>query len=109
VVGQINLPPYRGPWRPLDLVAIEIIFGCLFEVFRHVSQDTGTKTSAGDDIQPLKRTEDNTCAQVTDNSLLVAMKLICIMITSLFVGNHLRVNHQSALVSSRPLHRYLHL
>jgi hypothetical protein len=37
------------------------------------------------------------------------MKLIYKMTTSLFVGNHLRTNHQSALVSSRLLHIYLHL
>jgi hypothetical protein len=33
VMTQIKLPPYRGPWSPLDLVAIEIIFGHLFEAF----------------------------------------------------------------------------
>jgi hypothetical protein len=33
VMIQIELPPYRGPQRPLDLVAIEIVFGHLFEVF----------------------------------------------------------------------------
>jgi hypothetical protein len=33
VMTQIELPPYRGHRRPLDLVAIEIIFGRLFEVF----------------------------------------------------------------------------
>jgi hypothetical protein len=52
---QIELPPYRGPHSPLDLVAIEIIFGRLFEVFQHTTQATGTATSAGDDIQPQKK------------------------------------------------------
>jgi hypothetical protein len=33
VMTQIELPPYRGPKSPLDLVAIEIIFGRLFEAF----------------------------------------------------------------------------
>jgi hypothetical protein len=33
VMTQIELPPYREPRRPLDLVTIEIIFGCLFETF----------------------------------------------------------------------------
>jgi hypothetical protein len=33
VMTQIELPLYRGPRSPLDSVAIEIIFGCLFEVF----------------------------------------------------------------------------
>jgi hypothetical protein len=34
---QNELPPYREPRRPLYLVAIEIIFWRLFEVFRHTS------------------------------------------------------------------------
>jgi hypothetical protein len=30
---QIELPPYRRPRSSLDLVDVEIIFGCLFEAF----------------------------------------------------------------------------
>jgi hypothetical protein len=52
---QIELPPYRGPHSPLDLVIVEIIFGHLFEAFRRVSQAAGTGTSAGDDIPPRKK------------------------------------------------------
>jgi hypothetical protein len=33
VMTQIELPPYRRPKSPLDLVVIEIIFGCLFKAF----------------------------------------------------------------------------
>jgi hypothetical protein len=33
VMTQIELPPYRGPRSPLDLVAIDIIFEHLFEAF----------------------------------------------------------------------------
>jgi hypothetical protein len=44
-----KVPPYRGPQSPLDLVAIEFVFGCLFEAFRHTSQVAGTGTSAGAD------------------------------------------------------------
>jgi hypothetical protein len=51
----IELPPYRGPQSSLDLVAIEHIFGCHFEAFRHVSQATKTSTLAADDAQPSKR------------------------------------------------------
>jgi hypothetical protein len=52
---QIELPPYRGPCSPLDLVTIEIIFGSFFETFRRVSQDAGTGTSTGDNIPPRKK------------------------------------------------------
>jgi hypothetical protein len=30
---QTDLPPYRGPQRPLDLVAIEVVFWRPFDVF----------------------------------------------------------------------------
>jgi hypothetical protein len=49
---QIELPPYGGPHSLLDLVAIEIIFGCLFEAFRCVAQAAGTGASAGADTPP---------------------------------------------------------
>jgi hypothetical protein len=49
VMIQIKHAPYHGPQSPLDLVAVEIIFGCLFEAFRHASQAAGSGASAGDD------------------------------------------------------------
>jgi hypothetical protein len=33
VMTHIELPPYCDPHSPLDLIAIEIIFGCIFEAF----------------------------------------------------------------------------
>jgi hypothetical protein len=51
----IELPPYHESRSPLDLVAVEHIFGRLFEDFRHVIQVARTGTSAGDDAQPSKR------------------------------------------------------
>jgi hypothetical protein len=32
-MSQIELPPYREPHSPLDLIVVEIIFGRLFEAF----------------------------------------------------------------------------
>jgi hypothetical protein len=54
-MNQIELPPYREPRSPLDLVAVEIIFGHLFEAFQRVSQDAGTDISARDNIPPRKK------------------------------------------------------
>jgi hypothetical protein len=51
----IELPPYRRPRSPLDLVVVEHIFGRLFEAFRLASQAARTDTSAGGDAQPSKR------------------------------------------------------
>jgi hypothetical protein len=55
VTSHIELPPYCGPRSPLDLVAIEIVFGHLFEAFRHTSQAIGTGTLAGLDTQLAKK------------------------------------------------------
>jgi hypothetical protein len=55
VMTQIELPPYRGPKSPLDLVAIEMIFWCLFEVFQRTSQAVGARSSVGGDTQPLNK------------------------------------------------------
>jgi hypothetical protein len=52
---HIELPPYRGPRSSLDLIAIEIILGRLFEAFRHTSYAAGTGTSIDSDIQPQKK------------------------------------------------------
>jgi hypothetical protein len=56
VTTQIELPLYRGSRRPSDLVTAKNIFGHLFESFENTSQATGTGATAGDDIQPSKRT-----------------------------------------------------
>jgi hypothetical protein len=52
---QIELPPYHVPCSLLDLVDGEIIFGCLFEAFRRISQAAGTGTLIDDDIPPRKK------------------------------------------------------
>jgi hypothetical protein len=45
----IELPPYRGSRSPLDIVAVEHLFGRLFEAFQHISQATRIDAPAGDD------------------------------------------------------------
>jgi hypothetical protein len=42
VMTQVELPPYCGPCSPLDLVAIEIIFGRIFKAFQQLSQAAAT-------------------------------------------------------------------
>jgi hypothetical protein len=38
VMIQVELSPYHGPHSPLDLVALEIVFGRMFEAFHRVSR-----------------------------------------------------------------------
>jgi hypothetical protein len=82
---QIELPPYRGPRSPLDLVVVEIIFGRLFEDFRHISQATGTGTSTGGVIQPQKKMCHPFLKKILvprkrQTYLLVVVRLICMLI-----------------------------
>jgi hypothetical protein len=46
----IELPPYHGPRSPLVLVAVEHIFGFLFEAFQIAYQVARSGTSAGEDV-----------------------------------------------------------
>jgi hypothetical protein len=55
VITHIELPPYCGPHSPLDLVNIEIIFGRIFEAFRHISQVVAASAVASDDDMPQKK------------------------------------------------------
>jgi hypothetical protein len=55
VMTQIELPPYRGPRSPLNLVIVDIIFGHLFEAFRRLSQVAGTGASVAADTPPQKK------------------------------------------------------
>jgi hypothetical protein len=52
---QIEFPPYHGPKSPLDLVAIEIVFGRLFEAFQCTSQAASVGSSTDGDTQPPKK------------------------------------------------------
>jgi hypothetical protein len=45
----IELPPYREPRSPLDIVVVEHLFGRLFEAFRHIFQAMRIDAPAGDD------------------------------------------------------------
>jgi hypothetical protein len=50
VMTQVEHPPSHGPRSPLDLVAIEIIFGRIFEAFQQMSQ-----AAAAADDKPLQK------------------------------------------------------
>jgi hypothetical protein len=102
----IELPPYHGPRSPLDLVAVDHIFGRVFEAFRHVSQAARTSTSAGDDAQPSKRARVLPLRRMIVPKyvmipLLFILPLILILIltTRSFVGNLRRAVHQNRLIS----------
>jgi hypothetical protein len=64
-VTQIEIPPYRRPHIPLDLVATEIIFGRIFEVFQYITQvDVATGDPADDNDRPQKRSHQPSLRKV---------------------------------------------
>jgi hypothetical protein len=67
VMTQIEHPPYRRPCSPLDIVAIEIVFGRIFEVFQHITQaDAVAGVVADEDDKPKKKS----CQQRLRNVLV---------------------------------------
>jgi hypothetical protein len=56
MMAQIELTPYRGPHGPSDVVSIEILFWCIFEVFQHITHaDIATVVVAVEDDKPQKK------------------------------------------------------
>jgi hypothetical protein len=50
-----ELFPHHAPRRSLGLVAVKLVFWCLFQAFQRLTQVARTDTSAGVDTQPAKR------------------------------------------------------
>jgi hypothetical protein len=50
-----GLFPHHAPRCSLGLVAVKLVFGCLFEALQHLTQAAKINTSAGADTQPTKR------------------------------------------------------
>jgi hypothetical protein len=90
----IELPPYRGPQSPLDLVTVDHIFGRLIEAFRLASQAARTSTLASEDVHPSKRARAPPLKKMlVPKCILIlllhiaSLTLILILTTWLFVGN----------------------
>jgi hypothetical protein len=54
-MSQVKLPAYHGSRSPLDLVAIEIIVGRIFEAFRQISQALVAGAMSVDGSRLMKR------------------------------------------------------
>jgi hypothetical protein len=101
----IELPLYRGPQSPLDLVAVEFIFGCLFEAFRYTSQAAGTRTSVGANTQPTKKPRaasmrkvlTSRCVMILICTLLLENLICILMMMRMSVGNLQQLNHRRKL------------
>jgi hypothetical protein len=94
-----ELPPYRGPRSPLDLVAVEFVFVHLFESFRYTSQAAWNGTSAGADTQLAKKSWASSMRKVLMPryvTILICPLLlansICLLMMHLSIGNLRQLN-----------------
>jgi hypothetical protein len=100
VTIHIELSPYHGPQSPLDLVAVEIVFGHLFEAFQHSSQAASTGAPAGVDTQLTKKAQALPSRRMLAPRYLMILLLfllllilILILTSWLFIGNLWQVAH----------------
>jgi hypothetical protein len=88
----IELPPYRGPRSPLDLVVVEHTFGRLFEAFRLASQAARTGTSAGEDAQPSKRARAPPMKRMIMSKYIMILLLLILSLIISWPTRHLQVD-----------------
>jgi hypothetical protein len=81
----IELPPYRRPRSSLDLVAVDHIFGRLFEAFRLVSQAAKTGTSADEVVQPLKRARAPPLKKMLVPKYIMILLLLILLLTLILI------------------------
>jgi hypothetical protein len=97
-----ELLPHHVPRSPLGLVAVKLIFGCLFEAFQRPSQAARTDTSTGADTQRTKSLMPRYVTILICTLLFV--NLSCILMIYLSVGNLHQLIHRRILPSQQPLH-----
>jgi hypothetical protein len=95
---------HHVPRSPLGLVAVKLIFGCLFEAFQRLTQAARTDTSAGADTQPAKR------LRAPSMRRMLAPRYVTILICTLLFVNlsctlmiHLSVGNLRLLIRRRKL------
>jgi hypothetical protein len=107
-----ELLPHHVRQSPLGLVAVKLIFGCLFEAFQCPSQATRTDTSAGANTQPAKR------LQTPPMRRMLMPKYVMILICTLLFVNlsyilmiHLSIGNLRQLIRQRklPSQQLLHM
>jgi hypothetical protein len=65
-----------------NLVSVNLVFGCLFEAFQHISQGIGTDAMAGADIQPPKKTQAPSMRRILAPRYLMLLTCILLLVTS---------------------------
>jgi hypothetical protein len=80
-----ELPSYHGSRNRLNLVAVNLAFGCIFEAFQHVSQGIRTDTTAGADIQPAKKPRAPSMRRILASKYVIILTCILLLVTSVYI------------------------
>jgi hypothetical protein len=70
-----ELPSYHSSRNRSNLVSVNLVFGCLFEAFQHISQ-------AGADTQPAKKTRTPSMRRILAPRYVMLLTCILLLVTS---------------------------
>ena len=80
-----ELPSFHGSRNRLNLVAVNLAFGRLFEAFQHISQAVRTGTSAGADAQPAKKPRAPSMRRMLAHKYVIILTCILLFVTSIYI------------------------
>jgi hypothetical protein len=80
-----ELPSYHGSRNRLNLVAVNLAFGRLFEAFQHVSQAIRTDTTARADTQPAKKPRAPSMIRILAPKYVIISTCILLLVTSVYI------------------------
>jgi hypothetical protein len=78
-------PSYHGSHTRLTLVSINLVFGCLFEAFHHISQAIRTDATAGTDIQPAKKPRAPSMRKILAPKYMIILACIFLLVTPVYL------------------------
>jgi hypothetical protein len=81
----IELPSYHGSRNRLNLVAVNLAFGRLFEAFQHVSQVIRTDTTARAYTQPAKKPRAPSMRRILASKYVIILTCILLLMTSVYI------------------------
>jgi hypothetical protein len=77
-----EFPFYHGSCSRLNLVSVNLTFGCLFEAFQHISQAVRTNATAGADTQPAKKTQAPSMRRILAPKYVMLLTCLLLLVTS---------------------------
>jgi hypothetical protein len=80
-----ELPSYHGSCNLLNLIAVNLAFGRLFEAFQHVSQAIRTDTTTGADTQPVKKPRAPSMRRIFVPKYVIILTCILVLVTSVYI------------------------